>query len=125
MVPPLTEGFIDLHSLLAWSTLMGSLPESERPKNIAKAGIRKPYATNNRIERVNGTIRERVKVQRGWKNPMSKIAEGQRIHYNFVMSHESNAGQTPADRAEVGVQGEDKWLGLLRANLVPQKEAVN
>lgn len=38
------------------------------PEHIARAGIRKHNATNNRIERLNGTLRERVKVQRGWKS---------------------------------------------------------
>jgi transposase-like protein len=52
--------------------------------HIAKCGINKPHANNNRIERLNGTLRERVKVQRGWKSKKSQIAEGQRIHYNFV-----------------------------------------
>ena len=51
--------------------------------HIAKCGITKPHANNNRVEILNGTLRERVKVQRGWKNPKSAIAEGQRIHYNF------------------------------------------
>jgi hypothetical protein len=32
---------------------------------IAKCGITKPHANNNRVERLNGTLRERVKVQRG------------------------------------------------------------
>jgi transposase InsO family protein len=104
---------------------MASLPESERPQHITKAGIRKPHATNNRIERLNGTVRERTKVQRGWKNPSSKIAEGQRLHYNFVKPHQALEGQTPAERAGVGVQGENKWLGLLRAALMPPREAVN
>ena len=34
------------------------------PKHIANAGIRKPHATNNRIERMNGTLREPIKVQK-------------------------------------------------------------
>ena len=55
-----------------------------KPEHIANAGIRKRHATNNRIERLNGTLRERVKVQRGWKSINTLIAEGQRIQYNFV-----------------------------------------
>ena len=35
--------------------------------HIAKCGINKPHADNNRVERLNGTLRERTKVQRGWK----------------------------------------------------------
>jgi transposase-like protein len=112
-------------ALKSYETLMASLPESDRPNHIAKAGIRKPHATNNRIERLNGTVRERVKVQRGWKNPASKIAEGQRIHYNFVKPHMALAGQTPAERAGIGVDGENKWLSLLKASLTTQNGAAN
>ncbi len=112
-------------ALKSYQTLMASLPESERPNHIAKAGIRKPNATNNRIERLNGTVRERVKVQRGWKNQTSKVAEGQRIHYNFVKPHQALAGQTPAERAGIGVQGENKWLSLLKAALAMQRGIPN
>ena len=41
-------------------------------------------ANNNRVECLNGTLRWRVKVQRGWKSYQTSLAEGQRIAYNFV-----------------------------------------
>ena len=66
------------------------------------------HANNNRVERLNGTLRERVKVQRGWKNPASKIAEGQRLHYNFVKPHMALEGQTPAQAAQVS-KGKATW----------------
>jgi transposase-like protein len=100
-------------ALKSYQTLMASLPPSQRPQHIAKAGVRKTHANNNRIERLNGTLRERVKVQRGWKNPSSKIVEGQRIHYNFVKPHKALEGQTPAEAAGVGIEVKNKWLGLL------------
>jgi transposase-like protein len=96
-----------------------------KPELVVKMGVGKPHANNNRIERLNGTLRERVKVQRGWKNPASKIAEGQRIHYNFVKPHAALEGQTPAERAGVGIEGRDKWLSLLKAALTTPKEAAN
>ena len=97
----------------------------KKPKHVAKAGVGKPHATNNRIERLNGTLRERVKVQRGWKNPKTPLAEGQRIHYNFVKPHTALEGQTPAERAGVGVEGQNKWLSLLKAAVTPQGETAN
>ncbi|MGP8125553.1 MAG: IS6 family transposase [Nitrososphaerales archaeon] len=100
--------------LNSYKTVMASLAESQRPQHIANAGVSKRHATNNRIERLNGTLRERVKVQRGWKNPTSKIAEGQRIHYNFVKPHQALEGQTPAERAGVGVDGQNRWMELLK-----------
>lgn len=87
------------------------------PQVIQNAGINKPHANNNRIERLNGTLRERVKVQRGWKSMESSISEGQRIHYNFVKPHEALEGMTPAQRAGIGIDGKNKWLELLASSL--------
>ena len=77
-----------------------------------RAGIREPNATNNRIERLKGALRERVKVQRGWKTLSTPLAEGRRPHYSFVKPHQALAEQTPAERTGVGVHGEDKLLSL-------------
>jgi transposase-like protein len=98
---------IYVDGLNAYPQAMEYWEGESKPELIARVGIKKPAATNNRIERLNGTLRERVKVQRGWKNPASKIAEGQRIHYNFVKPHTALEGQTPAERAGVGVKGQD------------------
>jgi transposase-like protein len=81
-------------------------------KHVAKCGIRKQHANNNRIERLNGTLRERVKVQRGWKTVMTPLAEGQRIQYNFVKPHMALEGKTPANAAGIEVKG---WKELLNA----------
>ena len=58
-----------------------------KPEFVAKKGISKSHVNNNRIERLNWTLCEGVKVRRGWKNPASKILEEQRIRYNFVKPH--------------------------------------
>jgi putative transposase len=59
---------------------------------------------------LNGTLRERVKVQRGWKSKKSAIAEGQRIGYNFVKPHMALDGKTPAQSAGLDIKG---WKQLL------------
>lgn len=41
------------------------------------------------------------------------LAEGARIHYNFVKPHMALEGQTPAQVAGVGVNGKNKWLALI------------
>jgi transposase-like protein len=107
--------------LLAYKDAIGYAFQGEkRPVHIAKAGLRKPHANNNRIERLNGTLRERVKVQRGWKSMDTPIADGQRIQYNFVKPHQALQGQTPAQMAGIGVRG-NKWLALLRAAVINEK----
>jgi transposase-like protein len=80
-------------------------------KHVANCGIRKQHANNNRIERLNGTVRERVKVQRGWKTVKTALAEGQRIQYNFVKPHMALEGRTPASAAGMAIKG---WNDLLR-----------
>lgn len=66
---------------------------------------------NNRIERANRTLRERVKVQRGWKTKETPLAEGNRIQYNFIKPHITLGGQTPAEAAGLEVKG---WTELLK-----------
>jgi putative transposase len=97
----------------------------KRPKHIAKAGLGKPNATNNRIERLNGTVRERIKVQRGWKTMKTPLAEGFRIHYNFVKPHKALEGQTPAQASGIGIEGENRWFELLKKSIATRRGAVN
>jgi hypothetical protein len=51
-----------------------------------------------------------VKVQRGWKSYQTQLAEGQRIHYDFVKPHMALGGKTPAEAAGIKVKG---WKDLL------------
>ena len=81
------------------------------PNHVANCGVGKPHATNNRVERLNGTLRERVKVQRGWKSKKTAIAEGMRLQYNFVKPHQALKGETPAQAAGLETRG---WMDLLR-----------
>lgn len=97
-------------SLKSYSTAVSeTMPNVNHKTNC---GIRKTFANNNRIERMNGTLRERVKVQRGWKSMKSVISEGQRIQYNFVKPHQALGGLTPAKAAGIEPRG---WSELLRS----------
>jgi len=50
----------------------------------------------------------------------TQLAEGQRIHYNFVKPHQALDGQTPAQVAGIGIQEGNKWLTLLKASITNQ-----
>jgi len=70
---------------------------------------------NNKMERMNGEIRDREKVVRGVKKPDSPLIEGYQIYHNYVRPHMALDGQTPTDRAGIEIQGGDKWLTLIQA----------
>ena len=54
-------------------------------KNIRSISVRNE-GLNSRVERLNGTMRDREKVMRGMnaRESSQKIIEAMRIHYNFV-----------------------------------------
>jgi hypothetical protein len=88
-------------------------------QDLAKRGINKPHANNNKIERLNSTLRERVKVQRGWKSKKRPFAEGQRIHYNFVKPHMT----FEVNKAHAQNAGEDvKGWKKLSENAIERRE---
>jgi len=87
--------------------------EYERVKHV-RIMERHDYR-NNIIERIQGTIRERVKVMRGFHNPQSAelILNLFVVWYNFLRVHQG-IGMTPAERAGVKLNlGIDKWLNLI------------
>jgi putative transposase len=76
----------------------------------------KRKANNNRIERFHGTVKERTKTMRGFRNNRNAalFTEGYALYYNYVRPHRSLKGKTPAEAA--GFRRSDpknRWFGLL------------
>ena len=65
------------------------------------------------MERLNGEFRDREKVVRGLKNVDSPIIKGYQIFYNFIRPHEGLDGATPADKAGIKIEGQNKWLTII------------
>jgi len=91
--------------------------------HIGNVGIRgrkngKDYFDNNLVERLQGTIRERNKTQRGLKDEYSPFVQGHKLYYNYIKPHESLYGQTPAKYAGIDLElGNNKWESLLYRSL--------
>ena len=81
--------------------------------------IRAPES-NNLVERLHGTEKERIKVMRGFDNPKGAAAlmEGFRVHYNMIRDHQT-LGTTPGDMAGLPVVGGFRWAELLRLATKP------
>ena len=69
---------------------------------------------NNKMERMNGEVRDREKVMRGLKNTDSPILKGMQIHHNFIKPHMGLNGKTPSEVAGIKVEGENKWLTIIQ-----------
>jgi transposase InsO family protein len=69
---------------------------------------------NNKMERMNGQIRDREKVTRSLKKPDSPMLTGLQIYHNFVRPHMSLDGKTPTEVAGIKVEGENKRITLMQ-----------
>ena len=82
-------------------------------KHIHLAGKR-DRDNNNKMERLNGEIRDREKVFRGLKKSDTPIIKGMWVYYNFTKKHGALNGQTPAENAKIDVDGKNKWKTLIQ-----------
>jgi len=90
-----------------------------RTVHLRKVGF-KGIVTNNRVERLHGTVREREKIMRGMKKQGTAmlLMEAHRIWYNHIRPHQALNGKTPAEVAEIPLElGRNRWLNLLRKAL--------
>jgi putative transposase len=84
--------------------------------HIRLTSIRDKRTNNNAMERLNGTIRERLKVMRGLQNleTANLMTEAFGNYYNHIKIH-SAIGTTPAIKA--GIEGSlegNRWLNLIQ-----------
>jgi len=68
---------------------------------------------NNKMERMNGEIRDREKTMRGLKTKNTEVFQGMQIYHNFIREHQA-LGKTPAEACGIQVEGKNKWLTLIQ-----------
>jgi transposase InsO family protein len=63
--------------------------------------------SNNSVERLHGTLKDRTRITRGLKEAetVETLLEGWTVHYNCVRKHQSLKGKTPAEAC--GIEGKD------------------
>jgi transposase-like protein len=69
---------------------------------------------NNKMERMNGEIRDREKTMRGLKVTDSDIINGYQIYHNYVRPHEALKGKTPSEACGITIEGKNKWITLIQ-----------
>ena len=102
------KAYKQAHRELWWTRRLES--RTRHIRHITIQGDR----NNNKMERLNGEIRDREKVMRGLKNEDTPILTGYQIFHNYLRPHEGLDGKTPAEACGIEVQGDNKWVTLIQ-----------
>jgi len=84
--------------------------EAIHVRHIALKGDR----NNNKMERMNGEIRDREKTMRGLKTKDTPILTGYQIFHNYIRPHEGLEGKTPSEACGIKIEGKNEWLTLIQ-----------
>ena len=68
----------------------------------------------NKMERLNGEIRDREKVFRGLKKMDTPVLDGMRVYYNFTKKHGALKGETPVQASKIEVEDANKWKTIIQ-----------
>lgn len=106
----ITDGLMSYHNayLNEFRTLQS--PRTIHIRNITLKGEK----NNNKMERLNGEIRDREKVMRGLKKSDTPILKGYQLFHNYIRPHSALEGKTPADKAGIKIEGDNKWITLIQ-----------
>ena len=72
------------------------------------------HPSNNKMERLNGTIRDREKTFRGLGVSDIPVFDGMKVHYNHVRGHDALKNKTPAEAAGISTKGANKWKTIIQ-----------
>ena len=106
----ITDGLRSYHDAFNKEFYTRSCPQSKHINAIKLDGD----MNNNKMERINGEIRDREKVMRGLKKKDTPILKGYQIFHNFIRTHEGLNGKTPAEACGIKVEGDNKWITLIQ-----------
>jgi transposase-like protein len=96
----ITDGLPAYHRAFNDEFFTKSNPQSQHINAIKLTGHGN-HANNNKMERINGEIRDREKTMRGLKIKETPILQGMQIYHNFIRPHEGLEGKTPAEALEL------------------------
>jgi transposase InsO family protein len=83
--------------------------------NIRSVSVRHE-GLNSKVERLNGSVRDREVVMRGMdhKESAQTLMEAMRIYHNYVRKHSALDGKTPAEASGIKIEGLNKWMTLIK-----------
>jgi putative transposase len=89
--------------------------KNPRTMNIRSVSVRNE-GLNSKVERLNGTVRDREVVMRGMdhKESAQTLMEAMRIYHNYIRTHQGLDGKTPAEASGIKIEGQNKWMTLVK-----------
>jgi transposase-like protein len=107
----ITDGLPAYHD--AYKKEFWTMKKETRTEHIRHITIRGDR-NNNKMERMNGEIRDREKTMRGLKKKDTPILTGYQIFHNYIRPHEALDGRTPSEACGITVEGKNKWMTLIQ-----------
>ena len=108
----ISDGAANFHE--AWRSEYKSKNHLQKDTEHIRHIHMKGDKNNNRMERLNGTIRDREVSYRGIKKMDSPLFDGFQTFYNFSKKHSGIGKKTPAEMAGITVDGPNKWKTLIQ-----------
>jgi hypothetical protein len=106
----ITDGLAAYHLAYMKEFWTSAKPRTEHISAIRIRGDK----NNNKMERLNGEIRDREKTMRGLKTKETPILTGYQIFHNYIRPHEGLEGKTPSEACGIKVDGNNKWITLIQ-----------
>lgn len=105
----ITDGLQSYHVAFKKEFYSNKAPISHHINAIKLKG-----SANNKMERINGEIRDREKTMRGLMKKDTPILQGMQIFHNYIKPHEGLDWKTPAEACGIEIKGENKWITLIQ-----------
>jgi len=106
----ITDGLQSYHDAYKKEFRTLGLPQTKHIRHITLRGDH----NNNKMERMNGEVRDREKVMRGLKKDETPILTGYQLYHNYFRPHEALDGKTPAEACGITIEGKNKWKTLIQ-----------
>jgi hypothetical protein len=107
----ITDGLPAYHD--AYLKEYWTMKKETRTEHIGHITIRGDH-NNNKMERMNGEVRDREKTMRGLKTKDTPILTGYQLFHNNVRGHEGLEGKTPSEACGIKIEGNNKWITLIQ-----------
>lgn len=108
----------------AFNKIFYSRFKTNKVEWVRRVGIR-ARETNNIVERLHGTFKDRYKPMRGLKTDKTAqtFLDGYVVYYNFCRNHQS-LGTTPANAAGLEVKGWKQLIDNAQSNKIKQESQL-